>query len=192
MNTDIPHAAPIAPPPVKVPNDPGQAAIENLGASRAHLEDAGKLSTFGQFVGIWDMDIKLFDRSHRVVYHQPGVWMFSWILDGRAIQDVLVCPPRPASKNVQRGVGTTVRFFDEAKDLWKITYMSPTSATYVQLEGGARGASIILEGRDMDGSRLRWTFTEITAKLFQWTGFSSPDDGKNWWVEQEMSASRRL
>jgi len=191
MDTDIPHASSVAPLQVKVSNDPGHAAIDNLGASRAHLGDAGKLSTFGQFVGIWDMDIKLFDRSHRVVYHQPGVWMFSWILDGRAIQDVLVCPPRPGSRNVQRGIGTTVRFFDETKGVWKITFMAPTSATYVQLEGGARGDSIILEGRDMDGSQLRWTFTEITSTSFHWSGLSSPDDGKSWWVEQEMSASKR-
>jgi hypothetical protein len=100
MDTDVPHAAPLALPKVKISGDPSQAAIDNLGASRAHQGDADKLATFGQFVGIWDMDIKLFNRSHQVIYHQLGVWMFSWILDGRAIQDVLVSPPRPGSRNL--------------------------------------------------------------------------------------------
>lgn len=186
-----PSAMPSNPPEIISPPDPAQAGIENLRAHGPHPGYADALHTFGQFVGIWDMDVALFDPVGKITYHQPCVWMFSWILDGRAIQDVLIGPPRPGASGKERAMGTTVRYFNEALHRWEITYMSATSRTYIQLAGGERGDSIILEGKDVDGSPLRWTFTEVTADSFHWRGYISSDAGKTWRMEQEMFAHRR-
>ena len=51
--------------------------------------------------------------------------------------------------------------------------------------------TIVLEGKDTDGSVLRWMFTEITPGSFHWLGYTSPDNGKTWRLEQEMFAKRR-
>jgi len=188
-----PAVVPMLPPPaVTLPSDPGQAAIENLRAASAHPGDADKLRTFGQFVGVWDMDIKLFDAANRTIYHQPAVWMFSWILDGRAIQDVLVSPRRPTALGKDRGMGTTIRYFDSETGRWRITYMAPTSRTYVQLEGTQESNAIVLMGHDMDGSLMRWMFTDVTATTFWWRGYTSSDNGKSWRMEQEMFGKKRL
>jgi hypothetical protein len=179
-----------SPPDIIAPSDPAQAAIENLRANGPHSGHADTLRTFGQFIGVWDMDVKLFDRVGKLTYHQPCVWMFSWILDGRAIQDVLVGPPRPGSH--ERGIGTTIRYFNEATGRWQITWMSAASSTYIHLEGGRQNDEIVMEGADVDGSPLRWMFTEITPESFHWRGYISDDSGKSWRMEQEMLAHRRV
>ena len=179
------------PPRIVLPNDSTQAAIENLRAPNAHSGYEEKLRTFGQFIGVWDMDIQLFNKANEIVYHQPGVWMFSWILDGRAIQDVIVGPPRSNPANGERRIGTTIRYYDEVTKRWHITFMTPTGQIYIHLEGGQRGDTIVLEGKDTDGSALRWMFTDITPQSFHWRGYTSPDDGKTWHLEQEMFAKRR-
>jgi hypothetical protein len=177
-----PNLAPMQPQPphIILPNDSTQAAIENLRAPTAHPGYEEKLRTFGQFIGVWDMDIKLFNEANQIVYHQPGVWMFSWILDGRAIQDVIVGPPKSDPANGERRIGTTIRYYNETTKRWHITFMTPTGQIYIHLEGGQKGDAIILEGRDTDGSALCWMFTEITPQSFHWLGYTSPDSGKTW------------
>jgi hypothetical protein len=69
--------------------------------------------------------------------------------------------------------------------------MTPTGQIYIHLEGGQKGDAIVLEGKDTDGSALRWMFTEITLQSFHWRGYTSPDNGKTWRLEQEMFAKRR-
>ncbi len=179
------------PPHIVLPNDSTQAAIENLRAPNVHPGYEERLRTFGQFIGVWDMDIKLFNEANQIVYHQPGVWMFSWILDGRAIQDVIVGPPKSDPAHGERGIGTTIRYYDETTKRWHITFMAATGPIYIHLEGGQKGDAIVLEGKDMDGSALRWMFTEITPGSFHWRGYTSPDNGKTWRLEQEMFAKRR-
>jgi hypothetical protein len=179
------------PPNIITPIEPNQAAIENLRAYGPHPAHADALRTFGQFIGVWDMDIKLFDKTGNTIYHQLGVWMFSWILDGRAIQDVLIGPPRPTQPSTERAMGTTIRYYNEAKKRWQITWMTPSGRTCIHLEGGQRGDGIFLEGTDVDGSPLRWMFSEITPDSFHWRGYISDDSGKSWRMEQEMFARRR-
>jgi len=116
--------------------------------------------------------------------------MFSWILDGRAIQDVIVLPPKSDPANGERRIGTTIRYYDETAKRWHITYMSP-GQIYIHLEGGQKGDAIVVEGKDTDGSALRWMFTEITPQSFHWRGYTSLDNGKTWRLEQEMFAKRR-
>jgi hypothetical protein len=181
----------LQPPRIVLPNDSTQAAIENLRSPNVHSGYEAKLRTFGQFIGVWDMDIKLFNEANQIFYHQPGVWMFSWILDGRAIQDVIVGPPRSDPANGERRIGTTIRYYDETTKRWHITFMTPTGQIYIHLEGGQKGDEIVLEGKDTDGSMLRWMFTEITPGSFHWLGYTSPDNGKTWRLEQEMFAKRR-
>ena len=188
-----PNLAPMQshPPRIVLPNDSTQAAIENLRAPSIHPGYEAKLRTFGQFIGVWDMDIKLFNEENQIVYHQPGVWMFSWILDGRAIQDVIVGPPKLDPAHGERRIGTTIRYYNETTKRWHITFMTATGQIYIHLEGGEQGDAIVLEGKDTDGSALRWMFTEITPGSFHWLGYTSPDNGKTWRLEQEMFAKRR-
>lgn len=170
------------------PADPSQAAIENLRAAGPHPDLAGKLHTFGQFVGAWDLEVKFFDADSRLIYHRPNLWLFSWILDGRAVQDVLIGPA--STPGGERRLGTTVRQYDPAMNLWRAVWLNGAGHTFIPLEGGPEGDDILLRGRDMDGSCLRWRFSAITPESFTWHGHTSPN-GTHWRLEQEMFARRR-
>jgi hypothetical protein len=103
------------------------AMIDALRSNGPDPELAAKLQLFGQFVGIWDVEIINYkaDGSREVV---PGEWHFGWVLEGRAIQDVWIAPKRSLrsqSKSVSGDYGATLRFFDPKIDAWRSTWIGP-------------------------------------------------------------------
>lgn len=147
-----------------------------------------RLMLFGQFVGIWDIDIEYYNRDGDRRYHGRWEWSFAWILDGRAIQDVIVNlgPADPARRSAG---GTTVRYCDPATGRWTVYYLGVVSGITTVLHGGAVGDTIVREGPDPDGTQNRWTFSDITPGSFTWTGLESAD-GTNWWRNLQMLATR--
>ena len=166
-------------------------ALRANGPLPAHRE---KLMLFGQFIGVWDMDIHFFNPAGDKIFHGPGEWMFSWVLDGRTIQDVLIYSDiKDPTKNMpgERRIGSTLRYYDSNADLWRAVWLGATSGTFLNLTSKPQTKDILIEGLDMDGSHLRWSFTEITQNSFRWIGLSSRDC-VTWWKEQEMFAHRRI
>lgn len=165
-----------------------------LPAAGPHAAHAKALATFGQFVGSWDLDVRFFDAAGEPTPARPARWSFDWVLDGRAVQDVLVMPGPVDGSLVpgDRGIGTTLRYLDPTAGLWRLVFVGATSGNFVNLTGGAAGPDIVLRGVDMDGSSLRWTFTEITPSSFHWLGHTSNDGGDSWRLEQEMHARRSV
>ncbi len=165
-----------------------------LPADAAHPEHADA-ATFGQFVGTWDMDMAFFDRAGRSIYHHKGVWSFAWVLDGRAIQDVLTYANRTAPHSLapyQRNIGTSLRWYDPHAAQWVVLWLGANSGNLVWLRGGRVGDEIHLFGDEPDGTVNQWMFTDITPEAFHWIGRLSDDGGQSWWVEQEMKAVHRV
>ncbi|HMH14896.1 MAG TPA: hypothetical protein VK578_17490 [Edaphobacter sp.] len=102
-----------------------------------------------------------------------------------ALQDVWIgC--EDGDKRQNRGIGTTLRFYDtESKD-WRVIFVVPQSGKIILLADGAVGDRIVLDGVDKDGSRLRWSFNDIQTNSFLWRGEISQDNGKTWKIEQIM------
>jgi hypothetical protein len=164
-----------------------------LGARAPHPSRREGLMQFGQFVGTWDVQVRFFDPGGARVYDEPGVWSFGWVLDGLAVQDVLVYPslqPR-ADGTRERRMGSTLRAYEPQTDTWRIFWVGASSGIVLDLRARAQGAELLIEGLDADGGRLRWMFTEVTPDSFQWKGFKSTDAGKSWYLEQEMLGRRR-
>lgn len=171
------------------------AAIEALRADGPHPEHQEQLMLFGQFVGEWLLDVSFYGPDGSLQSHYLADWMFSWILQGRAIQDVLVVPSREErARKPEMPVksGTTLRYFDPVLGAWRVLWIGAHSNTYIPLIGRQQGEQIILEGPDVDGSPLRWVFSEITPNSFRWTGHTSKDGGRTWYMEQLMKAKRRI
>lgn len=164
-----------------------------LGAGGPDPERAEKMMTFGQFVGSWDLDIAFFDRDGREKRRYPGEWIFGWVLGGRAVQDVLIAPPREdrfAPPRAHGHTGSTMRYYDPKLDAWRVVWVGAYSGEYGILIGGLEGDRIVLVGQE-PGEYYRWIFSDITRDRFLWTGMWSDDEGKTWWKEQEMVAQRR-
>jgi hypothetical protein len=166
-----------------------------LGAEGPFPEHADALMLFGRFVGTWDLDIELYDLDGSVRAEGPGEWSFGWVLEGRAVQDVLVRPPRAERTSAPRTdfweYGTTVRFYDPPSGTWRITWFAPARGGEVRLVAREEGDEIVLDGVEREPFAFRWVFSEITADSFLWRGSGSDDDGATWLVLQEMRARRR-
>lgn len=53
---------------------------------------------FGPLVGTWDMEW-IDGHGTEQERHVPGEWIFSWVLEGTAIQDIFICPSRQAQED---------------------------------------------------------------------------------------------
>jgi hypothetical protein len=170
---------------------PGFPILSGLCADQPYPAWRDQLMVFGQFVGVWDMDVEYFDRTGARTYQGRWEWSFAWILGGRAIQDIIVRLDQSGPGATQRvPTGTTVRYCDPATGRWTVYFLGAATGITVLLHGGAVGDTIVLEGSEPDGTQNRWTFSDIRADSFLWTGVES-SDGAGWWRNQRMVGRRR-
>lgn len=167
-----------------------------LAATGPHPAYADKLMLFGQFVGSWDLDMTAFDAdgSSRGFI---GEWHFGWVLEGRAVQDVLISRPREdedARGTLRGGAGSTLRVYDPEMDAWWIVWAGPLDREFSTLFARESGDRIVLDGQwslAPDRWRFEWSFSAITDTTFRWEGRISEDDGRSWRLVEEMHAHRR-
>ena len=168
--------------------------LQALGADRAAADRGTDMDLYGWLIGSWDLDVTRYlpDGSTR---RRPGEWHFGWVLEGRAIQEVWIVPPRgpqrtgDAAANVHV-YGTTMRVYDPRIDAWQIQWTDPVTQSYLSMIGRRQGEDIVQLGKDADGQPIRWSFSEITAGSFRWRGEVSPDNGKTWRRVVEFVAKR--
>lgn len=143
---------------------------------------------FGTLVGEWDFDWRDCSGT-RKGRHVKGEWIFSWVLEGAAVQDVFICPSRTErATNPQPDgeYGTTIRIFNPQSCAWDVFYGCAGKAT--RLEARRVGDEIVLT--EIVEQRMKWIFSEITANSFHWRHERS-DDGLAWWLKCELFATRR-
>ena len=170
-----------------VMNDFSNALI--CGTCKDELRE--KLNLFGQFVGEWEFE-GVIGKDTPDEQRVPGEWIFSWILDGTAIQDVFICPSRKECEkhpNPNAEYGTTVRFYNQATDAWDMFY-GLSGATHM-LEGQQVGEQIIVKNKSESEGMTQWVFSDITSSSFHWQNRTSYDDGGTWRVNFELSARRK-
>jgi hypothetical protein len=131
-----------------------------------------QMMLYGRFVGSWSVENRELGPDGEWV-EQRGEWHFGWILNGRGIQDVLFPVDAPHER------GTTIRVYDERRDIWQIAWMAPFWDEFAHQTGRRVGDEVVQEG---DGRR--WTFSEIAPDSFRWTGETGGE------LVQELRAAR--
>lgn len=151
------------------------------------------MGLYDPLLGSWAVDVIDHDTGGPP-RTSTGEWHFAWVLEGRAIQDVWISPPR-ASRG--RGLptqgnryGTTLRVYDPETDVWHVTWINPVSVVRNTLVGRKHGDEIVQEGTDTDGSLIRWIFSDLTPTSFRWRGEASSDSGKTWRLAAEFFGRR--
>ena len=154
-----------------------------------------KLNLFGQFVGEWQFD-GIADKGVTTERHVEGKWIFSWILDGTAVQDVFICPSPLQNENDNQPspnaqYSTSIRFYNQATDAWDMFY--GISGAMRIFEGRQVGEQIVAEnkGAPADMTQARCVFSDITPSSFRWESLVSHDGGVTWDVKFELSAKRK-
>ena len=166
--------------------------LDALGADGPYPDHAEQLMLFGRLAGSWDCVGRFFYADGNAREEHRGEWHFGWVLQGRAVQDVLISPPRSVQSETPFEYGTTLRVYDPRIDAWRVTFASGVTGNVVQLEARERGSEIWLEGRAEDDRLFRWTFSDITGTRVYWQGFVSRDDGATWVRDEEIVLTRQF
>lgn len=136
---------------------------EALHANGPNAEHREKLMQFGRLVGSWDLDVIYYGESGKVRRRTPGEWHFGWALEGRAIEDVWIVPPRsqrPPEGQVFGEYGVTLRFYDPGMGAWRSTWHGPVNGIVWPFIARQIGEEMVLERSQEDGSLSRWIFSE--------------------------------
>jgi len=148
---------------------------------------------YGWLVGGWDM--RVVDHADAGTPHESqGEWHFARVLEGRAIQDVLIVPGRtersPSTLKKGNRYGCSLRVFDEKLGSWKVRWNNPVTGAENNLTGRLDGDDITQDGVDEAGNKIRWIFDQITENSFHWYGERSFDSGTTWKLEVEFFGTR--
>ena len=171
------------------------ALLDALGAPGPAVDRGSNMALYGWLIGSWDLDVVRYldDGNTR---RRSGEWHFGWVLEGRAIQDVWIVPPRgpdrqgDAAANVH-SYGTTLRTYDPKADAWHIQWTDPVTQNFLSMIGRKQGDDIVQLGKGIGDDRIRWSFREITSNAFLWRGETSTDGGATWRINVEFRARRR-
>src|SRR4030095_3264347 len=141
--------------------------------------------------GSWDLDVVHYRAIDVRDHALKGEVHAGWVLEGRAVQGVWLMPWRSErcakpdrSMNMY---GTTLRSWDPVIQAWRISWTNPVSGHHEDLIGRWSGKDIVQLGTRADGTQTRWSFTEITADSFHWTGEALPTDGHAWRLGRAVS-----
>lgn len=172
----------------------GVPLLDALHAAGPAPHLARDLALFGRLVGSWDLDVTYYAEDGTVRRRVAGEWHFGWALEGRAVADVWMVPPRAerhATDPAPGECGLTLRFYDPHLGAWRSTWHGPVHGVVWPFVAREVGDEVVLERTDDAGTLVRWTFSDVTGERFHWRAAESTDRGATWRLQQTMAAVRR-
>lgn len=187
-------------PVVAVPDPTGvdtKAVVPNGFLDALHAEGpdpsvGAAAAVYDWLIGSWEADVVDYEADG-TRHESRGEWHFGWVLEGRAVQDVWIAPPRQdrtAPPGARNRYGTSIRIYDRRTGDWLVIWHNPVSGAEVRLVGKRVGDDVVQAGFRDDGTFIRWIFTDIASDSFTWRGEASIDGGRTWYVEAEFFARR--
>jgi hypothetical protein len=150
---------------------------------------------YGWLCGSWDLTVLHYRAINLAARGLTGEVHAERVLEGRAVQDVWIMPRcedrRADSDKATNMYGTTLRSWDASIQAWRIAWTNPVSGHREDQVGHWNGSEILQQGMRADGTKTRWTFTDITADSFHWRGEARYPDRETWTLEGEFLARRR-
>jgi hypothetical protein len=150
---------------------------------------------YGWLCGRWDLEVVRYRGIDVRAQRLTGEVHAARVLEGRAVQDVWIMPRRESrqadSDRSMNMYGTTLRSWDPVIRAWRIAWTNPVTGHREEQVGRWNGRDILQEGVRADGTKTRWTFTEITPDSFHWRGEALYPSQQTWTLEGEFLAKRR-
>lgn len=156
-----------------------------------HADIPAEHRIFQPFIGDWDLVVSWFDETGKLRRRERGEWHFSWILEGRGVQDIWIVPPRDerARSSDLYEYGTSLRFFDEKLGAWQSTWIGPMHRVVRSFLARGIDGKVVLETTEGETPRMRWSFDDIERDSFTWR--NELWTGAQWRVQQTFAARRR-
>ena len=167
--------------------------IDALICEKANEKYKENIDLYGQFVGSWNITWNSYDKDSHLKSSVKGEWIFSYVLNGMAIQDLFIVPSREECKNnnIESGeYGTTIRIYDPKKDMWNVFYGCPGETSLLK----AYKIEDRIEQYCVNRTEFsqKWVFSNITKNSFTWQNLVSYDGGKTWLKQNEALALRNI
>ncbi len=150
-----------------------QDFFKALVSKSKNIELPDEYNYFGKLIGSWQIDY--IDRNDS--FEIKGEWHFSWVLEGMAIQDVIILPDYE--------YGTSLRIYNPKTHAWDVAY--GYTGNIIRLEARKQDGMIVLTY--LDDERRKWVFTKIEENRFHWQNVTVKEDGY-WHINAEMFAKR--
>ena len=128
---------------------------------------------FGKLIGSWEINYVESDNSRMI----KGEWHFSWVLEGMAIQDVIILPDYE--------YGTSLRIFNPDTHAWDVAY--GYTGKIIRLEARKQGEMIVLTF--VGDEKRKWVFVKIDDDKFHWQNITVKENGE-WHINAEIYAKR--
>ena len=132
-----------------------------------------EMNYFGKLIGSWAIDYIDNSNAHTI----KGEWHFAWVLEGMAVQDVIILPGYEC--------GTTLRVYNPNTQAWDIAY--GFTGKIIRLEARKQDGQIVLT--NLDNERKKWVFVKIEDDHFQWQDVTVQEDGQ-WHIDYDIDAQR--
>lgn len=146
---------------------------EALTSESKNLSLPDEFNYFGKLIGSWQINY-IESNNSRVI---KGEWHFAWVLEGMAIQDVIILPDYE--------YGTSLRIFNPDTHAWDVAY--GYTGKIIRLEAKKQGEMIVLTYTS-DAQR-KWVFTKIDDNKFHWQNVTVKEGGE-WHINAEIYAER--
>ncbi|HEY5221656.1 MAG TPA: hypothetical protein VIJ18_01185 [Microbacteriaceae bacterium] len=138
-----------------------------------------RMRRFGKLIGTWDARGRSLDEATGQWAERSFTWVVSFVLGGRAVQDVEVVPSAE-DPSVSETVATALRVYDPVAGVVRVSFFSPAANQYANLVAIGWHKGIRQDGTQNDGRLIRWNFSEITRESYTWDGWVSSDDAATW------------
>ena len=141
--------------------------IQALLTNRRPQNHPNSLKLFAQFIGSWDWNgFDYLDDGTRI--STRGKWVFEWVLNGNAIQDVFIFedPHNNTNKLSFIEYGTSIRFPIDDGKTWKVVWIGPMNKIVRTFDAKVSGTEIVLDGKNDKGDIVHWIFSKITEFQF--------------------------
>lgn len=150
-----------------------QDFLKTLTSESKNVKLPEEFNYFRKLIGSWKIDYIDNSNAHSI----KGEWHFSWILEGMAIQDVIILPDYEC--------GTTLRVYNPGTHAWDIAYCF--TGKIIRLEARKRDSMIVLT--NIEDERRKWVFAEIEDHSFHWQDVTVKDGG-GWHINFDLYAER--
>jgi hypothetical protein len=177
--------------------------IEAVGSREFHLaltaparspEIPEAADAYGWLVGSWELDVCRYWGTDVSAHGLKCEVHAGWVLDGYAVQDVWIMPPRSdRTANLDKRMnmyGSTLRVWDATIQGWRISWRNPAGDHHEDQIGRWINKDVVQLGTRPDGTKTRWSFTEITPATFHWLGEAQEANARTWKLLGEFRARR--
>ena len=150
-----------------------QDFFEALTSEGKNIALPEEFNYFGKLIGSWQIDY-IDNSDSRLI---KGEWHFSWVLEGMAIQDVIILPGFEC--------GTTLRVYNPGSCAWDVAYCF--TGKIIRLEAKKQDDRIVLT--NIEDERKKWVFAKIEENSFHWQDVTVKNDGE-WHINFDLYAQR--